>query len=183
MRRSEAMLTATRLLPDARSAAAGQPGLADMHEQAPPRGWPRLSSAVFYEDAAAAIDYLTRVLGFEVRLRVDGPDGRVVHSQLSFGEGLVMVSQVGLQGGANHSGPRKSPRGAEGANTQSLMLFVDDVDAHCEQARAAGAKILIEPATQDYGPDYWSDRTYLAEDLEGHQWWFAQRLRDAPDGD
>ncbi|MCA8979662.1 MAG: VOC family protein [Planctomycetes bacterium] len=152
-----------------------------MHDKAPPRGWPRLSSAVFYDDAAAAIDWLTRVFGVDTRVRVDGPDGRVVHSQLTFGEGMVMISQVGLQGGANHSCPRKSPRGAGGANTQSVMLCVDDVDAHCERARAGGAKILIEPATQDYGPDYWSDRTYLAEDPEGHQWWFLQRLREAPE--
>jgi uncharacterized glyoxalase superfamily protein PhnB len=153
-----------------------------MHDQPPPRDWPRLSSAVFYDDAAAAIDWLTRVFGFDVRVRVDGPDGRVIHSQLTFGEGMVMVGQVGLQGGANHSGVRRSPRGVDGANTQSLLIFVDDVDAHCEQVRAAGGTVLIEPETQDYGPDYWSDRTYLAEDLEGHQWWFSQRLREAPAG-
>lgn len=154
-----------------------------MHDIPSPRGWPRLSSALFYDDAATAIDWLARVFGFDVKLRVDGPDGRVVHSQLTFGEALVMASQVGLRGGADHSAPRKSPRAVGGANTQSLLIFVDDVDAHFERVRAAGGKVLIEPETQDYGPDYWSDRSYLAEDLEGHQWWFSQRLRAAAEVD
>ena len=44
--------------------------------------------------------------------------------------------------------------------------------------RAAGVRILSEPQTTEYGEDYWVDRTYEAEDLEGHCWWFMQRVRD-----
>jgi uncharacterized glyoxalase superfamily protein PhnB len=57
-------------------------------------------------------------------------------------------------------------------------VCVDDVDAHCEQARAAGAKIIDEPTTTDYGEEYWSDRTYRVEDPEGHHWFFMQRMRE-----
>jgi len=64
-----------------------------------------------------------------------------------------------------------------GANTQALCICVEDVDAHCERARAAGAKIVQEPELHDYGADYWADRTYEAVDLEGHHWWFVQRVR------
>jgi len=74
--------------------------------------------------------------------------------------------------------PCKSPRALGGANTQSLCVYVDEVDAHCKTARAAGAKIVEEPTTHDYGEEYWADRSYRAEDLEGHQWWFMQRVRD-----
>jgi uncharacterized glyoxalase superfamily protein PhnB len=56
-------------------------------------------------------------------------------------------------------------------------LFVDDVDAHCARARAAGAIVTTEPQTTDYGDEYWADRTYEATDLEGHHWWFIQRVR------
>ena len=56
-------------------------------------------------------------------------------------------------------------------------MYVDDADAHCERARAAGAVITVEPATQDYGEGYWVERSYEARDLEGHHWWFVQRLR------
>jgi uncharacterized glyoxalase superfamily protein PhnB len=57
------------------------------------------------------------------------------------------------------------------------MVYVDDAEAHCARARAAGAKIVEEPTTHDYGEEYWTDRGYEAEDLEGHHWWFYQRLR------
>ena len=141
----------------------------------PPPGWPRLSAAVYYEAPAVAIDWLCRAFGFEVRIKVEGTDGSVEHSELVYGGGVVMV------GGARERFPdRRSPRALGGANTQSLMLYVDDVEAHCARARAAGAKIVSEPATVDYGAEYWQDRGYEAEDVEGHHWWFIQRLRNPP---
>ena len=140
----------------------------------PPKGWPRITPAVFYEDAGAAIDWLTEAFGFEVRERIENEQGQVVHSQLALNGGLIMVGQAGLTPGRTY--PR-SPRAADGANTQSLMVYVDDADTHCERARTAGAAITTEPATQDYGEDYWSDRSYETRDLEGHYWWFVQRLR------
>lgn len=143
-----------------------------------PPGWPRISASVYYDDPAAAIDWLARAFGFEVRLKVEGEGGQIEHSELVFGEGLVMV------GGAGRQDPRRtyqrrliSPRSVAGGNTQSLCIFVDDVDAHCARARAAGAEIFREPQTDDYGPEYWSDRTYGAIDPEGHYWWFMQRVR------
>jgi uncharacterized glyoxalase superfamily protein PhnB len=145
--------------------------------QKPPEGWPRISSTVFYDDAAAAIDWLCRSFGFEVRLKVEGEGGRIEHSELVFGEGLIMVGSAGGKSERPVPLPCRSPRSLGGANTQSLCVCVDDVDAHCERARAAGVKIVEEPSTQDYGAEYWSDRTYRAEDLEGHQWWFMQRVR------
>ena len=142
-----------------------------------PPGWPRISASIFYENAASAIDFLSEAFGFEVRLKVEGEGGRVEHSELTYGDGLVMVGQ---SGGASHRAeemPMVSPRQTGGRNTQSLCVFVDDVDAHCARARAAGAVIADNPTTQDYGEDYWSDRSYRAIDPEGHQWWFMQRMR------
>jgi uncharacterized glyoxalase superfamily protein PhnB len=59
----------------------------------------------------------------------------------------------------------------------NLMIYVDDVEAHCAKARAAGAKIVVEPKTTDYGEGYWADRGYECVDPGGHHWWFCQRLR------
>jgi uncharacterized glyoxalase superfamily protein PhnB len=105
---------------------------------------------------------------------VVGDGGTIEHSELTYGDGIVMV------GTANK--PRTpytaSPKTVGGKNTQSLMLYVDDVNAHAARARAAGATITIEPADHDYGPDRWSDRSYGAVDLEGHHWWFSERIRD-----
>ena len=144
-----------------------------------PKGWPRISSALVYEDPRKAIDWLCQAFGFEVRLKVEGEGGRIEHSELVFGEGLIMVGGSGDKSAHPERTWRKSPQALGGANTQTLFMYVDDADAHCNRARAAGAKIVTEPLTADYGDAYWSDRCYEAEDPEGHHWWFAHRVRDA----
>ena len=145
--------------------------------KATPPGWPRISSSLFYDDAAAAIDWLCRTFGFEVRLRIEGEGGRIEHSELVFGDGLIFVGAAGGKSTRPVPLPCKSPHALGGSVTQALCVFVDDVDAHCERARAAGAKIVEPPTTNDYGEEYWADRTYRAVDLEGHQWWFMQRVK------
>ena len=142
-----------------------------------PKGWPRISSALYYDDAAAAIDWICNVFGFEVRMKIEGEGGRIVHSELAFGDGLIMVGDAKVRSEGPNPLPSKSPRALGGTNTQTLCVFVDDADAHCEHARAAGAQIIDEPTTHDYGEDNWADRTYRAADLEGHHWWFMQRVR------
>jgi uncharacterized glyoxalase superfamily protein PhnB len=138
-----------------------------------PPGWPRISSALYYDDPKTAIDWLCRAFGFEVRLLVEGDGGRVEHSELVFGEGLVMVGEA-----TKDNFPyRRSPRAAGGANTQNMMIYVDDVEAHAKRARGAGATIVREPETHDYGEEYWTDRGYECADPEGHHWWFYQRVR------
>lgn len=142
-----------------------------------PAGWPRISSSIFYNNAGEAIDWLCKTFGFEVRLRIEGEGGRIEHSELTFGEGLIMVGSTGK----SESPCRQhfaSPASHAGVNTQALCIIVDDVDAHCAHARAVGATIAQEPTTNDYGDDYWADRSYMAMDLEGHAWWFMQRMRD-----
>ncbi len=143
----------------------------------PPKGWPRISSALFYDDAAKASDWLCRVFGFEVRLKVEGENGSIVHSELVFGGGLIMIGSTERTDRPNRD-HCTSPQTLHGANTQSLCVYVDDADAHCEHARKLGATIVVEPETHDYGDDYWSDRGYQVKDLEGHHWWFVQRVRE-----
>lgn len=145
--------------------------------QAPPRGWPRLSCSLYYDNAREAIAWLVQAFGFEVQLLVDGEDGSVVHSQLLFGEALIMVGEGGAAHAPRFGVPLRSPRHLGGANSQSLMLYVDDVDAHCARARAAGATVVAEPELHDYGAEYWVDRSYGALDCDGHLWWFTQRIR------
>jgi uncharacterized glyoxalase superfamily protein PhnB len=144
-----------------------------------PVGWPRFSSAVVYRDAAAAIGWLEGAFGFQIRLKVEGKDGRIEHCELEYGGGLIMIAQE--DAGATREWKRslRSPKSLGGANTQTLMFFVDDADAHCAGARAHGARIIEEPATHDYGEDHWSDRSYGALDPEGHVWWIMQRLRNS----
>lgn len=143
-------------------------------------GWPRISAAVYYEEAGAAIDWLCRAFGFEVRLKVEGEGGSIEHSELTFGDGVIMVGSIGEKRERPERAFCASPRATGGHNTQSLCLRVGDVDSLCERARAAGGVIEVEPATNDYGEEYDSHRTCQVRDPEGHRWWLMQVMRSAP---
>lgn len=148
-------------------------------KQAPP-GWPRLSISIYYDEPSKAIDWLCRAFGFEVRMKVEGEDGRLEHSELLYGEAVVMVAQSG----PNRRRPRM-PRGASpvslgGAITQGVMVYVDGIEEHYRRAVDAGAVILDELQLHDFGPEYWADRSYGALDPEGHLWWFSERVRNPP---
>lgn len=141
-----------------------------------PPGWPRIASSLYCRDAAHMIDWLCEAFDFEVRLKVEGEAGRIEHSELSYGDGLVMVGSE-RSGAAQRFGTDMLSPLSAGGNTQGMMIYVDDVDAHCARARAAGARIVAEPELHDYGDDYWADRSYGAIDPEGHLWWISQRIR------
>lgn len=135
-----------------------------------PDGWPRISTSLFYEDPKSAIDWLCKAFGFELRLLVESGDGKVAHSELVYGEGLLMVGSAGTRPFC------RSPKQA-GGNTQSVMVIVDDVEAHYARAKEHGAQLFQELSISDYGEEYWADRTYGAIDPEGHHFWFSQRIK------
>ncbi len=138
-----------------------------------PKGWPRISSSPTYENAARAIDWLCKAFGFEVQLKVEAEGGKIAHAELVIGEGLISLGDAPKEGRDWRITPKQA-----GGCTQALCVYVDDVDAHCERARKAGAVIASEPKTTDYGDGYWVDRSYEAIDLEGHHWWFMTRIQD-----
>lgn len=123
-----------------------------------------LSSAVSYRDPKAAFRWLDEAFGFEPQLVILDAEGNLAHSEMVYGNSVVMV-------GSEWSAEHKSPKSIGGANTQSVHVQLaqgEDIDAHCDRARSAGAEVVQEPATQFYG-----DRTYRAKDPEGHIWTFG----------
>ncbi len=132
--------------------------------QNPPADMPRLTPYLFYEDVAAALDWLSRAFGFEERFRMPAADGRIMHAEMTSADAVVMMGCPGPE----YQSPKK-----HGHVHQLQYVYVDQVDRHFEQAKGAGANILSEPEDKFYG-----DRAYVAEDLEGHQWNFAQHTRD-----
>lgn len=123
-----------------------------------------LSSAVSYQDPKKAYRWLEDAFGFEPLMVILDADGNIAHSEMTYGQSVIMV---GSEWSSNH----KSPKSLEGKNTQSVHVQLaenEDIDAHCEKARKAGADVIQEPSTQFYG-----DRTYRARDPEGHIWTFA----------
>lgn len=132
--------------------------------QNPPDGYATITPYLLYEDLDAAVEWLTSTFGFTEQVLMKDDEGRANHAELSLGNGLVMMGRPG-------SG-YKNPKHLGGA-TQLVHVYVDDVDGHCARAELSGAKIVRELADQFYG-----DRIYGAEDPEGHQWHFAQHVRD-----
>lgn len=114
-----------------------------------------------YEDAPAAIAWLCRAFGFTERLVVNGPNGTVMHSELSLGNGVIMVASPHAERGF-------VAQKRNAGSSQSLCVRVDDADAHHARAVAAGAVITRELRDEDYG-----SRGYMATDPEGHQWYFG----------
>ncbi len=138
-----------------------------------PSGWPRMSSSLAYQDPVRAIDWLVAAFGFSVRIKIPDNAGGIMHSELTFGDAVVMVAGERPDAAV----PARSPKSLNGATTQALFGYVDDIETHYLRALAAGAVVTRELATTDYGPEYWSDRGYAVRDPEGHIWYFAQRLR------
>ncbi len=127
---------------------------------------PAFASAVFYKDPVAALQWLEKAFGFERVMVITDAQGKLVHSEMKFGDGYIMV-------GSEWTDFIASPASAGGRNTQTTHVHMNDgIGAHYERARAAGAVILREPADQFYG-----DRNYMARDPEGHVWTFAQTVR------
>jgi uncharacterized glyoxalase superfamily protein PhnB len=136
---------------------------------APSPAHPSLSTALVYRDPRAALLWLEQAFGFEPFMVIVDANDNPVHSEMRFGDGMIMV-------GSEWSDDHKSPASIGGKCTQTVHVHLTEaqgpIDAHCEQARRAGAKILMEPEEQFYG-----DRSYRAVDLEGHIWTFGQTVR------
>ncbi len=130
----------------------------------PPENMPRITPYLYYKDVASALEWLALAFGFQERMRMPGPDGEISHAEMECADGVIMLGCPS----ADYRNPTQL-----GQVTQSLYVFVDDVDKHFQQAKESGAKILQEPEDQFYG-----DRRYGTEDPEGHQWYFAQHIRD-----
>jgi uncharacterized glyoxalase superfamily protein PhnB len=123
-----------------------------------------LSSALCYVDPRAAFRFLEEAFGFEPLFIILDENDQIAHSEMTYGDSVVMV---GSEWSENHA----SPKNTGGKNTQTVHVQLEageDIDAHCEHARKAGAEIIAECDTQFYG-----DRTYRARDPEGHIWTFG----------
>jgi PhnB protein len=133
-----------------------------------PAGYPQLSPSLAVHDAAAAIDFYCTVFGATVRMRMQAPDGRIGHSELQIGEGVVMLADEYPEIG--FVGPR-----AIGGTPVTLSLYVDDVDAVF--AKAIGAGATSDRAVQD---QFYGDRSGQFIDPFGHRWNVATHIEDVP---
>ena len=117
---------------------------------------PTMFSSLSYDDAPAAIEFLCDAFGFERHAVYTNDDGTILHAELSYGNGAVMLGSA--------SANKPATRGRAGG----IYVVVEDPDAHCAQARAAGAEVMRDLNDTEYG-----SREYGAKDPEGNTWSFG----------
>jgi PhnB protein len=118
---------------------------------------------LLYKDCDAALKFLDEAFGFEEVLRYTGEEGYVNHAEARLGDARIYMGDPGEQ--------YRNPK--EVGETFGIYVLVDDVDAHYEKAKAAGAEITEEPVDQEYG-----HRRYSARDPEGVHWYFAAAIKE-----
>ena len=120
---------------------------------------PMIIPYLFYDDVAAAVDFLVRAFGFSEQMRVGTPSGGV-HAQVKLGDQIVMLGQGGWDKG--HATPS-----VLGRVTSGVFVYLDEADAHYAKAQAEGAEIVEPLADLAYG------RSYTVRDPQGHTWYFT----------
>jgi PhnB protein len=133
-----------------------------------PDGYPRVSPYLVVDGAAQAIDFYTQVLGASERMRMGGPDGKIGHAELDFGDSVVMLADEYPDMG--YVGPK-----AIGGTPVTIGVYVEDVDKTFDAAVKAGAKALRPVEDQFYG-----DRSGQIEDPFGHRWSISTHVEDVP---
>ena len=131
-----------------------------------PDGYSRVTPYLCVNGAAAAIDFYIKNLGATERMRMGGPDGRIGHAELAFGNAVLMLADENPQ--MNFRSPRTI-----GGSPVVICLYVEDVDAVVARAVAAGVKILKPVADQFYG-----DRSGSLKDPFGHSWHLSTHKED-----
>lgn len=122
-----------------------------------------LIPCISYRDAARAIEWLVRVFGLTPQLVVDGPGDTILHAQLTWQGGMLMLGSLDKEG--DYARLMALPADVGGLQTQTTYMVVDDPDAVYARALDNGALIVMEIADQDYG-----GRSFVCRDLEGHVW-------------
>lgn len=123
---------------------------------------------LYYENMDDALVWLTKMFGFVEHFRFALPDGQLHGVMMHHGDAWIMLK---------NSVPTQTSPAKNGVRTQSLSVFLDDVEEHYRHAKSSGAQIVEELFDTEYG-----ERQYSALDLEGHLWTFSKHIRDvSPD--
>ena len=129
-----------------------------------PEGHHTVTVQLSLDDAARGIEFYKKAFGAQEIGRHLGPDGKIMHAEITIGDSRVMVNDV-MQG-------MKGPK-AFGGSPTTLWIYVDDCDALFNRAVAAGATVQMPMSDQ-----FWGDRGGVVADPAGYTWWIATRKED-----
>jgi PhnB protein len=131
-----------------------------------PDGYRSIIPYLIVADGAAALAFYQQVFGARVRMRLDGPGGKIGHAELEIGDGLIMLAD-------EHPAMGALAPPTVGGTPVALHLYLEDVDAVAAKAIAAGAKLKRPVENQFYG-----DRLGTVEDPFGHVWHISTHVED-----
>ena len=129
-----------------------------------PDGFHSVTPYFVVKGAAAAIDFYKKAFGAKELFRMPGPEGRIMHAELTIGDSRIMIAD---------ESPKSDSGQALTATANSIFLYVDDVDATFKQAVKAGGKENMP--LQDM---FWGDRYGKLTDPFGQRWGLATHKED-----
>lgn len=131
-----------------------------------PDGFHTATPSMVVRDAAKAIDFYKQVFGAEERMRMPGPDGKIIHAEIKIGDSIIFLSEeIPNMGG-------KSPQSV-GAYTGGIYIYVPNVDEIHQRAVDAGAK-----SAGPVSDMFWGDRLGHFVDPFGHAWSVSTHVAD-----
>lgn len=131
--------------------------------QTPKKTTSTVTPCLRYRDAPRAIEWLCEVFGFEKRLVMPGAYGEILHAQLSFGNGMIMLASTAVQ---DHFGKLiVMPDEVGGMQTQTTCLTVQDANEVYQRVKRANAEIVLDMVDAEPGM-----RGFTCRDPEGHVW-------------
>jgi PhnB protein len=131
-----------------------------------PKGFHSITPYLVVNDAKSAIEFYQRAFGAQEIVKMDGPNGKIMHAELKIGDSIIMLADE--MPGTGTSAPKTL-----GGTTAGVMLYTDNVDSVFKQAISAGAKADQQPTDQ-----FWGDRYGKLTDPFGHSWSLATHIED-----
>ncbi|MCM2354233.1 MAG: VOC family protein [Pseudobdellovibrio sp.] len=135
-----------------------------------PDGYSTITPYMVVNDVPTAIEFYKRAFGAEQLLRMDAPDGKVMHAEIKVGNSILMMTSEMDMGGMKSQGPLTLK-----GTPISFMMYVEDVDSAAKKAVDAGMKTLKPVENQFYG-----DRSGTFQDPFGHIWTIGTHVEDVP---
>lgn len=134
----------------------------------PPAGMAWLNPSLTVRDVEKALDFYQRAFGFKAKESMKGPDGKIMHAEMTYNDAVIMMGPEGAFGN-----PCKSPASSGVLPPITLYFYCEDVEALFKKATAAGAKVIMPPENM-----FWGDRMCRLSDPEGYYWGFATNVAD-----
>ena len=131
-----------------------------------PEGYHNITPSLSFNGTEEAMVWYKNVFGARERMKINGPDNKIMHAEMTIGDSMIFLAEQNPQYG------NKTPQSVNG-NSISLHIYVEDVDNTIKKAVQNGAKLLMAPMDMFYG-----DRCGNIEDPYGYSWVLATHVKD-----